>query len=229
MFLGAGVDYATLIEEIDAQLTASGTNGIPDSLVRESEFLTHDVFNSYHSETEMLRYIKSLEDKDLALNHSMIALGSCTMKLNATAEMIPVTWPEFGQLHPFAPVEQAGGYKQMIDELTKWLIDITGYDAMSMQPNSGAQGEYAGLLAIKRYHASRGDDHRDVVLIPQSAHGTNPASAQMVSYKVVVVNCDNEGNVDLVDLRNKAEEVADNLACAMITYPSTHGVYEETV
>ncbi|MCH1414236.1 MAG: aminomethyl-transferring glycine dehydrogenase, partial [Glaciecola sp.] len=229
VFLGAGVDYATLIEEIDAQLTASGTNGIPDSLVRESEFLTHDVFNSYHSETEMLRYIKSLEDKDLALNHSMIALGSCTMKLNATAEMIPVTWPEFGQLHPFAPVEQAGGYKQMIDELTEWLIDITGYDAMSMQPNSGAQGEYAGLLAIKRYHASRGDDHRDVVLIPQSAHGTNPASAQMVSYKVVVVNCDNEGNVDLVDLRNKAEEVADNLACAMITYPSTHGVYEETV
>ena len=229
VFLGAGVDYATLIEEIDAQLTESGTNGIPDSLVRESEFLTHDVFNSYHSETEMLRYIKSLEDKDLALNHSMIALGSCTMKLNATAEMIPVTWPEFGQLHPFAPVEQAGGYKQMIDELTEWLIDITGYDAMSMQPNSGAQGEYAGLLAIKRYHASRGDDHRDVVLIPQSAHGTNPASAQMVSYKVVVVNCDNEGNVDLVDLRNKAEEVADNLACAMITYPSTHGVYEETV
>ena len=229
VFLGAGVDYATLIEEIDTQLTKSGTNGIPASLVRESEFLTHDVFNSYHSETEMLRYIKSLEDKDLALNHSMIALGSCTMKLNATAEMIPVTWPEFGQLHPFAPVEQAGGYKQMIDELTQWLIDITGYDAMSMQPNSGAQGEYAGLLAIKRYHASRGDDHRDVVLIPQSAHGTNPASAQMVSYKVVVVNCDNEGNVDLVDLRNKAQEVADNLACAMITYPSTHGVYEETV
>ena len=229
VFLGAAEHYSELLEDIDGQLTESGTHGIPDSLVRKSEFLTHEVFNSYHSETEMLRYIKSLEDKDLALNHSMIALGSCTMKLNATAEMIPVTWPEFGQLHPFAPIEQAGGYQQMIDELTKWLIDITGYDAMSMQPNSGAQGEYAGLLAIKRYHTSRGDDHRDVVLIPQSAHGTNPASAQMVSYKVVVVNCDNEGNVDLVDLRNKAEEVADNLACAMITYPSTHGVYEETV
>ena len=232
VFLGAQADagfYAQTITQIDAQLTQSGTKGIPDSLVRESEFLTHEVFNSYHSETEMLRYIKSLEDKDLALNHSMISLGSCTMKLNAVAEMIPVTWPEFGQLHPFVPLAQAGGYKQMIDELSDWLIDITGYDAMSMQPNSGAQGEYAGLLAIKRYHASRGDDHRDVVLIPQSAHGTNPASAQMVSYKVVVVNCDEAGNVDLVDLRSKAEEVADNLACAMITYPSTHGVYEETV
>jgi glycine dehydrogenase len=177
----------------------------------------------------MLRYIKSLEDKDLALNHSMISLGSCTMKLNATAEMIPVTWPEFGGLHPFAPINQAQGYKQMIDELSEWLIDITGYDALSMQPNSGAQGEYAGLIAIKRYHESRNEGHRNVCLIPSSAHGTNPASAQMVSLKVVVVNCDKNGNVDLDDLRAKAAEVGDNLSCAMITYPSTHGVYEETV
>jgi len=222
-----GAEHGLDIAELDSQV--QGTSGIPEDLKRESEFLTHEVFNSYHSETEMLRYIKSLEDKDLALNHSMISLGSCTMKLNATAEMIPVTWPEFGQLHPFAPVEQAQGYKAMIDELSDWLIDITGYDALSMQPNSGAQGEYAGLLAIKRYHASRGDDHRNICLIPQSAHGTNPASAQMVSLKVVVVNCDADGNVDLVDLRNKAEEHSANLSCAMITYPSTHGVYEETV
>jgi glycine dehydrogenase len=177
----------------------------------------------------MLRYIKSLENKDLALNHSMISLGSCTMKLNATAEMIPVTWPEFGQIHPFAPLDQAKGYTKMLDELSEWLIDITGYDALSMQPNSGAQGEYAGLLAIQRYHASRGESHRNICLIPQSAHGTNPASAQMVSLKVVVVNCDAKGNVDLDDLRAKAEEMRDNLACAMITYPSTHGVYEEAV
>jgi glycine dehydrogenase len=176
----------------------------------------------------MLRYIKSLEDKDLALNHSMISLGSCTMKLNATAEMIPVSWPEFGKLHPFAPVDQAQGYAEMISELSDWLINITGYDCLSMQPNSGAQGEYAGLLAIKRYHESRGDSHRNVCLIPSSAHGTNPASAQMVSLKVVVVNCDKDGNVDLDDLRSKAADVADNLAAAMITYPSTHGVYEQT-
>ena len=224
--LGAqhGLDVATL----DAQIIENGSSSIPASLVRTTEFLTHKVFNSYHSETEMLRYIKSLENKDLALNHSMISLGSCTMKLNATAEMIPVTWPEFGQLHPFAPLDQAQGYSKMLEELSDWLIDVTGYDALSMQPNSGAQGEYAGLLAIQRYHQSRGESHRNVCLIPQSAHGTNPASAQMVSLKVVVVNCDEKGNVDLADLRAKAQDVKDNLSCAMITYPSTHGVYEET-
>jgi glycine dehydrogenase len=222
---GHGLD----ITQLDQQIVAKGSTSIPADLLRSTDILTHPVFNSYQSETEMLRYIKSLEDKDLALNHSMISLGSCTMKLNATAEMIPVTWPEFGRLHPFAPMDQAQGYKQMIDELSEWLIDITGYDALSMQPNSGAQGEYAGLIAIKRYHESRDEGHRNVCLIPSSAHGTNPASAQMVSLKVVVVNCDKNGNVDLDDLRAKAAEVADNLSCAMITYPSTHGVYEETV
>ncbi len=224
-----GDNHGLSVADLDAKLLEKGSDSIPASLVRSSEFLTHEVFNSYHSETEMLRYIKTLENKDLSLNHSMISLGSCTMKLNATAEMIPVTWPEFGQLHPFAPLDQAAGYQEMLEELSDWLINITGYDALSMQPNSGAQGEYAGLLAIQRYHQSRGEGHRNVCLIPQSAHGTNPASAQMVSLKVVVVNCDSKGNVDLADLRAKAEQVKDNLSCAMITYPSTHGVYEETV
>ncbi|MGY0638111.1 MAG: aminomethyl-transferring glycine dehydrogenase [Paraglaciecola chathamensis] len=224
-----GDDHGIDINLLDQQIVAKGSQSIPAELVRTSDILTHEVFNSYQSETEMLRYIKSLEDKDLALNHSMISLGSCTMKLNATAEMIPVTWPEFGKLHPFAPVEQAQGYSQMLSELSEWLLDITGYDALSMQPNSGAQGEYAGLIAIQRYHESRNEGHRNICLIPSSAHGTNPASAQMVSLKVVVVKCDNNGNVDLADLRKKAEEVADNLSCAMITYPSTHGVYEETI
>ncbi|MDO6474823.1 aminomethyl-transferring glycine dehydrogenase [Alteromonas sp. 1_MG-2023] len=224
-----GGDHGLTVDGLDAEVTTQGSQSIPADLVRTSDFLTHNVFNSYHSETEMLRYIKSLENKDLALNHSMISLGSCTMKLNATAEMIPVTWPEFGQLHPFAPVDQASGYQEMIGELSEWLINITGYDALSMQPNSGAQGEYAGLLAIQRYHESRGEGHRNVCLIPSSAHGTNPASAQMVSLNVVVVACDKNGNVDLADLRKKAEEVGDNLSCAMITYPSTHGVYEETI
>lgn len=224
-----GKEHGFSIDKLDADVTAKDIQSIPVDLQRTDDILTHPVFNSYQSETEMLRYIKSLEDKDLALNHSMISLGSCTMKLNATAEMIPVTWPEFGKLHPFAPIEQAQGYKAMIDELSEWLINITGYDAMSMQPNSGAQGEYAGLIAIKRYHESRGEGNRDVCLIPSSAHGTNPASAQMVSLKVVVVNCDKNGNVDLADLRRKAEEVGDRLSCAMITYPSTHGVYEETI
>ncbi|RDV29107.1 aminomethyl-transferring glycine dehydrogenase [Alteromonas aestuariivivens] len=217
------------IDTLDAEVTTQGSQSIPADLQRTDDILTHEVFNQYHSETEMLRYIKALENKDLALNHSMISLGSCTMKLNATAEMIPVTWPEFGQLHPFAPLEQAKGYQEMIGELSDWLINITGYDALSMQPNSGAQGEYAGLLAIQRYHESRGEGHRNVCLIPSSAHGTNPASAQMVSLKVVVVDCDKNGNVDLADLRAKAEEVGDHLSCAMITYPSTHGVYEETI
>lgn len=217
------------IDAFDKEITTNGSSSIPAELVRTSEILTHEVFNSYHSETEMLRYIKSLEDKDLALNHSMISLGSCTMKLNATAEMIPVTWPEFGSLHPFAPVDQAQGYAQMINELGDWLVELTGYDNISMQPNSGAQGEYAGLLAIAKYHESRGEGHRDICLIPSSAHGTNPASAMMASMKVVVVDCDKEGNVDMDDLKAKAEEVSDNLSCIMITYPSTHGVYEETI
>ncbi|WP_448211073.1 aminomethyl-transferring glycine dehydrogenase [Colwellia sp. MEBiC06753] len=222
---GHGLDVAAL----DQQIIDCGHSSIPANLVRESEILTHPVFNSHHSETEMLRYIKKLENKDLALNHSMISLGSCTMKLNATAQMIPVSWPEFANMHPFAPVDQAQGYKHMIDELAKWLVELTGYDAMSMQPNSGAQGEYAGLIAIHKYHESRGDAHRNICLIPSSAHGTNPASAQMVGMKVVVVDCDKNGNVDMADLKAKAEEMADNLSCIMITYPSTHGVYEETI
>ena len=222
---GHGLDVA----ELDKKITDCGHSSIPASLVRESEILTHPVFNTYHSETEMLRYIKRLENKDLALNHSMISLGSCTMKLNATAQMIPVSWPEFANVHPFAPQDQALGYKHMIDELAGWLVELTGYDKMSMQPNSGAQGEYAGLIAIHKYHESRGDAHRNICLIPASAHGTNPASAQMVGMKVVVVACDKEGNVDMADLKAKAEELADNLSCIMITYPSTHGVYETTI
>jgi len=222
---GHGLDVAGL----DAQIVTQGSTSIPQTLVRESEILTHPVFNSYHSETEMLRYIKRLENKDLALNHSMISLGSCTMKLNATAQMMPVTWPEFANMHPFAPQDQALGYKKMIDELADWLVELTGYDKMSMQPNSGAQGEYAGLIAIHKYHESRGDSHRNICLIPASAHGTNPASAQMVGMKVVVVACDKQGNVDMEDLKSKAEELADSLSCIMITYPSTHGVYETTI
>jgi glycine dehydrogenase len=224
-----GDDHGLCVADLDAELTARGSQSIPAALCRESKVLTHPVFNSYHSETEMLRYIKRLENKDLSLNHSMISLGSCTMKLNATAEMIPVTWPEFGELHPFCPPEQALGYHEMITELSDWLVNITGYDAICMQPNSGAQGEYAGLLAIKNYHESRNEGHRNVCLIPSSAHGTNPASAQMVSMKVVVVACDRQGNVDMNDLRKKAAEVAENLSCIMITYPSTHGVYEDTI
>ncbi|MGB1262341.1 MAG: aminomethyl-transferring glycine dehydrogenase, partial [Cognaticolwellia sp.] len=224
-----GEDHGLDIELLDAELRVSGSNSIPAALKRDTAILTHPVFNSYHSETEMLRYIKKLENKDLALNHSMISLGSCTMKLNATAQMIPVSWPEFANMHPFAPMDQAQGYKQMIDELGDWLVELTGYDNISMQPNSGAQGEYAGLIAIHKYHQSRGDSHRNICLIPASAHGTNPASAQMVGMKVVVVDCDKEGNVDMDDLRAKASEMADNLACIMITYPSTHGVYETTI
>jgi glycine dehydrogenase len=224
-----GTDHGLNVSDLDDKILSSGHSSIPASLVRESEILTHPVFNSYHSETEMLRYIKRLENKDLALNHSMISLGSCTMKLNATAQMIPVSWPEFANMHPFAPIDQAQGYKQMIDELGDWLVELTGYDNISMQPNSGAQGEYAGLIAIVKYHESRGDAHRNICLIPSSAHGTNPASAQMVGMKVVVVACDKEGNVDMDDLRTKATEMSDNLSCIMITYPSTHGVYETTI
>jgi glycine dehydrogenase len=222
---GHGLD----VDALDAQVSKDDITGIPASLVRDDEILTHPNFNSYHSETEMLRYIKRLENKDLALNHSMISLGSCTMKLNATAEMIPVTWPEFAELHPFCPLDQAQGYQVMINELHDWLVNITGYDAVSLQPNSGAQGEYAGLIAIRKYHESRGEGHRNICLIPSSAHGTNPASAQMASMKVVVVGCDKNGNIDMEDLRAKAADVSENLSCIMVTYPSTHGVYEQTI
>ncbi|WP_218997107.1 aminomethyl-transferring glycine dehydrogenase [Shewanella algae] len=222
---GHGLDVAAL----DAEILAKGSESIPAALLRDEAILTHPTFNSFHSETEMLRYIKRLENKDLALNHSMISLGSCTMKLNATAEMLPISWPEFANLHPFCPLDQAKGYEKLLNELSDYLVEITGYDAMCLQPNSGASGEYAGLLAIKKYHESRGEGHRNVCLIPQSAHGTNPASAQMAGMKIVVVACDKRGNVDMEDLRAKAAEVAGNLSCIMITYPSTHGVYEETV
>lgn len=202
---------------------------IPENLQRTTEYMTHPVFNSYHSEHEMLRYIKSLESKDLSLCHSMIPLGSCTMKLNATTEMIPITWPEYGNLHPFAPTDQVSGYAKIIGELNDWLCEITGFAKMSFQPNSGAQGEYAGLMVIRAYHESRGDHHRDVVLIPASAHGTNPASASMAGMKVVVVKCDDRGNIDVEDLREKATKHTENLSSLMVTYPSTHGVFEEPI
>ena len=201
----------------------------PEALARKSGYLDHPVFNLYHTEHEMLRYMKRLENKDLSLVHSMISLGSCTMKLNATAEMIPVTWPEFGQLHPFVPVNQAEGYAQLFDELNEWLCEITGFDAISLQPNSGAQGEYAGLMTIRAYHQSRGEGHRNVALIPASAHGTNPASAVMAGMEVVVVATDSHGNISSEDLEAKAEKYSDNLAALMITYPSTHGVFEHRV
>ncbi|AOE88036.1 aminomethyl-transferring glycine dehydrogenase [Pseudomonas sp. TCU-HL1] len=224
IFLGA--DHGLSVAELDESVIIGG---IPADLARSSGYLSHPVFNAHHSETEMLRYLKQLENKDLALNQAMIPLGSCTMKLNATSEMVPITWPEFANLHPFAPREQALGYKLMIDELEAWLCAITGFDAISMQPNSGAQGEYAGLLAIRRYHESRGEGHRNICLIPASAHGTNPASAQMASMRVVIVECDEAGNVDLDDLKRKAGEAGGQLSCLMATYPSTHGVYEEGI
>lgn len=214
----------------DAQKEASSTElDFPSDLSRTSDFMSHPVFNKYQAEHEMLRYIKYLENKDLSLVHSMISLGSCTMKLNATAEMIPVTWPEFGQIHPFAPVEQAQGYAQLFEELEHQLAVITGFDAVSLQPNSGAQGEYAGLMTIRAYHKHNGDDHRNVTLIPASAHGTNPASAVMAGMKVVVTKTDEKGNIDLQDLKEKAEKHKDDLAALMVTYPSTHGVFEEEI
>ena len=223
--LGALFGVKVDVEALDA----AAQDALPTTLARTSKFLTHPVFNTHHSEHELLRYMRMLSDKDLALDRTMIPLGSCTMKLNATAEMIPVTWPEFGNIHPLAPTDQTLGYMQLIDELEAMLVECTGYDAVSLQPNSGAQGEYSGLLAIRAYHQSRGDTHRDICLIPESAHGTNPASAQMCGMQVVVTKCDALGNVDLDDIRRHAEKYSDRLAALMITYPSTHGVFEEDV
>jgi len=216
------------IDDIDA-LDAATADALPAGLVRTSQFLQHPIFNTHHSEHELLRYLRQLADKDLAMDRTMIPLGSCTMKLNATAEMIPVTWPEFAGIHPLAPASQTRGYKELVETLEAMLVEITGYDAVSFQPNSGAQGEYAGLLAIRAYHRSRGEGHRDICLIPESAHGTNPASAHMAGMKVVVTKCDANGNVDVEDLRANAEKHSANLAALMITYPSTHGVFEEDI
>ena len=212
-----------------AALDAATPDALPAALARTSAFLTHPVFNAHHSEHEMLRYLRSLADKDLALDRTMIPLGSCTMKLNATSEMIPITWPEFCNIHPLAPAEQTEGFRELIDTLERMLVECTGYDAVSLQPNSGAQGEYAGLLAIRAYHRARGQPQRDICLIPESAHGTNPASAQMCGMDVVVVRCDANGNVDVADLRAKAEQYSERLAALMVTYPSTHGVFEEAI
>ena len=208
---------------------ASEAAPIPENLRRTTPILTHPVFNTHHSETEMLRYLRRLSDKDLALDRTMIPLGSCTMKLNATTEMVPITWPEFGNMHPFAPADQAEGYAELTKNLEDMLCKVTGFDAVTLQPNSGAQGEYAGLLAIRGYHASRDDAHRNICLIPSSAHGTNPASAQMCGMEVVVTKCDDQGNVDVADLKAAAEKHSKNLAALMITYPSTHGVFEEAI
>ncbi len=220
--------FGTDIGDIDA-LDRATADALPAALVRGSKFLRHPVFNTYHSEHELLRYMRALADKDLAMDRTMIPLGSCTMKLNATAEMIPVTWPEFGNIHPLAPADQAQGYKELIDGLEAMLVECTGYDAVSLQPNSGAQGEYAGLLAIRAWHRSRGEPQRDICLIPESAHGTNPASAQLCGMSVVVTKCDANGNVDIDDIRAKAEKYSGRLAAIMITYPSTHGVFEEDI
>jgi glycine dehydrogenase len=225
----AKVKGKTLADVNFDELKADLKTVIPADLQRKSAYLTHAIFNSHHSEHEMLRYIKSLEAKDLSLCHSMIALGSCTMKLNATTEMIPVTWPEFSKMHPFAPVDQVGGYMQLFDELNNWLSEITGFAAMSLQPNAGAQGEYTGLMVIRAYHNDRGEGHRNIALIPSSAHGTNPASAAMAGMKIVVVKCDENGNIDVADLNEKAEQYKNDLSCLMVTYPSTHGVFEEAI
>ncbi|HEY8682891.1 MAG TPA: aminomethyl-transferring glycine dehydrogenase, partial [Rhodanobacter sp.] len=220
--------FGAEIDDID-ELDAATADALPAALLRTSAFLTHPVFNTHHSEHELLRYMRALADKDLAMDRTMIPLGSCTMKLNATAEMIPVTWPEFGNIHPLVPATQTRGYKELIDGLEAMLVECTGYDAVSLQPNSGAQGEYAGLLAIRAYHRSRNEDRRDICLIPESAHGTNPASAQLCGMSVVVTKCDANGNVDVEDIRRAAEKYSDRLAALMITYPSTHGVFEEDI
>ena len=227
------VDEVTSNSDIAAICNILGlTNSFDSSLIhndRESDFLTHPLFNTYHSETAMLRYIRSLSDRDLALDRTMIPLGSCTMKLNATSEMIPVTWPEFSNMHPFAPIDQSKGYRKLIDQLSKWLTEVTGYDAVSLQPNAGSQGEFAGLLAIRNYLDSRGEQDRDICLIPSSAHGTNAASAVMAGMKVVVIACDELGNVSLTDLEEKIAQYSNQLAALMVTYPSTHGVFEEAI
>ncbi|MBP8812199.1 MAG: aminomethyl-transferring glycine dehydrogenase [Laribacter sp.] len=233
--VATGADVAALVELLTgkpvdiAALDAAAREQFPAALKRESAILTHPVFNSHHSETEMMRYLKKLQNRDLALDHAMIPLGSCTMKLNAASEMIPVSWQAFGDMHPFAPKAQTAGYAELIDGLVDQLKAITGFDAISMQPNSGASGEYAGLLAIRRYHESRGEGGRDICLIPTSAHGTNPATAQMMGMQVVAVACDDNGNVDVADLKAKAEQHRERLGCLMITYPSTHGVFEQPI
>lgn len=239
--VGISLDETTGVEDVNAILDVFGAgkvteaevikaaSGIPADMQRTSSYMLHPVFNTHHSETEMMRYIKTLENKDLSLNTSMISLGSCTMKLNAASEMIPLSWAHWSKMHPFAPIAQVGGYQQIVKELGDYLCKITAFDACSLQPNSGAQGEYAGLLTIKGYHESRGDAHRNVILIPISAHGTNPASAVMVGYKVVIVKALENGYIDVADLKAKAEQHKDNLAGVMITYPSTYGVYEESV
>ncbi|MEI8039251.1 MAG: aminomethyl-transferring glycine dehydrogenase [Verrucomicrobiota bacterium] len=235
--LGIAVDETSEVADLSAICQAFGASlaaatpgtAWPAGLGRSTPFLTQQVFNSYHSETEMLRYLKRLESKDLALNESMIALGSCTMKLNATSEMLPLSWPEVAAMHPFAPADQSQGYREMLDQLAGWLAEVTGFAAVSLQPNAGSQGEYAGLLAIRRYHQSRGDGHRTVCLIPVSAHGTNPASAAMAGMQVIGVKCDTSGNIDVADLAARADEHRDNLAALMVTYPSTHGVFEGTI
>ena len=236
--IGISLDETTNREDVAALVALLGKtivldadclDVIPASLRRTSPILTHPVFNTHHTEHAMLRYLKRLQNKDLAMDHAMISLGSCTMKLNAAAEMMPVSWPAFGALHPFAPAEQAQGYAQMIGELSQWLCTITGFDALCVQPNSGAQGEYAGLVSIRRYQDAQGQGHRDICLIPKSAHGTNPATAHMCGLQVIVVDCDDSGNVAVDDLKAKAEQHADKLSCLMLTYPSTHGVFEEAV
>ncbi|MDX5320469.1 MAG: aminomethyl-transferring glycine dehydrogenase, partial [Bacteroidota bacterium] len=245
--IGISLDETTTLEDVQAILALFASNGKtirsaelnglasnheitwPIALRRSTSYMEHPVFNQYHTEHEMLRYIRSLEQKDLSLVHSMISLGSCTMKLNATTEMMPITWPEFNSIHPFVPAEQALGYREIFDELSGALAEITGFAGVSLQPNAGAQGEYAGLMVIREYFLSRNEGHRDVALIPASAHGTNPASAVMAGMKVVVTKTDERGNIDVEDLRQKAEQYKDTLACLMVTYPSTHGVFEESI